>query len=156
MPDLFQELDSRMALPGAIRCGHNAADHDVPRVRDRFPELRPIASAPLLDSLFVAPLAFPERPYHALVKDRLLVLRGNDPMADAKASAAVLADAARVFERRREEGDAGLRLMPALPGSGNWPENARQRLELDQCPPAARIGPMDSVARTTWSNQTRL
>jgi ATP-dependent DNA helicase RecQ len=45
---------------------------------------------PVVDTLYLSPLAFPENPYHHLVKDYKLV-RGslNDPAADAAGGAAV-------------------------------------------------------------------
>lgn len=126
---VLRELDERLASPGALLCGHNIADHDVPIIRERYPRFMNIARAPVLDSLFLSPLAFPKRPYHALVKDRDLIARGNDPLKDCKASGVVLADALRVFGDRRRQADPDFRTIIGLLRTGAWPPNARDGLD---------------------------
>ena len=64
--------------------GHNILDHDLPILRKQFPSLH-LHSLPAIDTLFLSPIAFPENPYHHLVKDyRLLSTALNDPVCDAK------------------------------------------------------------------------
>ena len=48
--------------------GHNILDHDLPILRNIRPDLR-LLTKPVIDTLFLSPLAFPENPYHRLVKD---------------------------------------------------------------------------------------
>ena len=72
--------------------GHNLLRHDLPTLRGAAPALR-LLSLPVVDTLFLSPLAFPENPYHRLVKDYKLVSASrNDPVADARLAASVFAD----------------------------------------------------------------
>ncbi|PWV64743.1 RecQ family ATP-dependent DNA helicase [Plasticicumulans acidivorans] len=67
--------------------GHNLLDHDLPLLRALAPA-HPLLALPVLDTLYLSPLAHPENPYHALVKDYKLVRSAaNDPLADARLSA---------------------------------------------------------------------
>ncbi len=64
--------------------GHNLLDHDWPLLRAQAPQAG-LLRLPVLDTLYLSPLAFPENPYHALVKDYKLVRDSvNDPVADAR------------------------------------------------------------------------
>lgn len=70
--------------------GHNLLDHDLPVLRGLAPDC-PVLRLPALDTLYLSPLAFPENPYHALVKDYKLVgASRNDPLADARLAGQVL------------------------------------------------------------------
>ncbi len=72
--------------------GHNLLDHDFPLLQRLQPELR-LLRKPVVDTLYLSPLAFPENPYHRLVKDYKLVTESlNDPVADARLAAALFAD----------------------------------------------------------------
>lgn len=59
---------SAFIADAAFLCGHNIVHHDL-----RY--LRPLLDQPLsakpIDTLYLSPLLFPERPYHALLKDSL-------------------------------------------------------------------------------------
>lgn len=71
--------------------GHNIVDHDLPILRRLAPDLN-LLSLPVVDTLLLSPICFPENPYHRLVKDYKLVPQSrNDPLLDA-------ALAARLFE----------------------------------------------------------
>ena len=65
--------------------GHNLINFDLPRLRRACPGLR-LLGMPVVDTLWLNPLAFPAHPYHALVKhyqDGLLIReRINDPLLD--------------------------------------------------------------------------
>lgn len=64
--------------------GHNLLQHDLPILKEQFPELH-LNRLPVIDTLFLSPLAFPENPYHHLVKDYKLMSTGlNDPVFDDK------------------------------------------------------------------------
>ena len=77
--------------------GHNILDHDLPILRKQFPELR-IHTVPVIDTLFLSPVAFPENPYHHLVKDyRLLSTALNDPVCDARNAGQLFIDQWDVF-----------------------------------------------------------
>ncbi len=55
---------------------------------------------PVIDTLYLSPLAFPENPYHRLVKDYKLVRQSvNDPVADAQLAASIFADQWEAFEQ---------------------------------------------------------
>ena len=61
--------------------GHNLLDHDFPVLQRWHPQMR-LLRKPVVDTLYLSPLAFPENPYHRLVKDYKLVTESlNDPVA---------------------------------------------------------------------------
>ena len=67
-----------------VLCGHNIVHHDMqylaPALGDR--------TFALVDTLYWSPLLFPERPYHALLKDdKLLQDELNNPVSDAEGAA---------------------------------------------------------------------
>ena len=63
--------------------GHNIINHDIPRLQNCAPSLR-VLHKPAIDTLYLSPLAYPENPYHRLVKDYKLVRDSvNDPCEDA-------------------------------------------------------------------------
>lgn len=71
--------------------GHNIVAHDR-----RFVEAHPAGAElfrlPVVDTLYLAPLAFPQRPYHRLVKDYNLDGERSDPVEDCRLSRTVMAD----------------------------------------------------------------
>lgn len=72
--------------------GHNILKHDIPRLLHRAPSLQ-ILRKPAIDTLYLSPLAFPENPYHRLVKDYQLVRDSvNDPVQDAQLAGKVFGE----------------------------------------------------------------
>ena len=72
--------------------GHNILGHDLPALATKTPHLR-LLHKPVVDTLYLSPLAFPENPYHRLVKDYKLVRDSlNNPVADARLAASVFCD----------------------------------------------------------------
>ena len=72
--------------------GHNILRHDLPICRAIAPDLK-FLNKPVVDTLFLSPLAFPENPYHRLVKDYKLVRDSlNDPLADARLAISLFQD----------------------------------------------------------------
>jgi ATP-dependent DNA helicase RecQ len=72
--------------------GHYILGHDLPVLESMAPELR-LLRKPVVDTLYLSPLAFPQNPYHRLVKDYKLVRDSiNDPVADARLAASVFCD----------------------------------------------------------------
>ncbi len=68
---------------GAYLLGHNLLQHDLPICRS-ISNHYDFLSKPVVDTLFLSPLAFPENPYHRLVKNYKLVRDSlNDPLADS-------------------------------------------------------------------------
>lgn len=88
----------------AFLCGHNIVRHDL------F-YLRPLLDAPLsaraIDTLYLSPLLFPERPYHALLKDdKLQTDELNNPLNDAEKARKLFYDEVNAFSElsvRRKE-----------------------------------------------------
>lgn len=69
-------------------CGHNIIHHDAKYL---FKD-RPIRQF-LVDTLYISPLMFPERPYHRLIKDdKLLVDQLNNPVNDCEKAKNLLFD----------------------------------------------------------------
>lgn len=69
-------------------CGHNIIHHDIKYLfGDEHTDRR------LVDTLYVSPLLFPERPYHKLVKDdKLICDQLNNPINDCMKSRDLLMD----------------------------------------------------------------
>ena len=92
----LEELD-QIAAGADCLLGHNLIKFDIPHLRAVAPDLR-LLEMPVVDTLWLSPLAFPANPYHHLVKhdhDADLI-RGqrNDPTEDAR-NALVLFDGER-------------------------------------------------------------
>ena len=77
-----------------VLCGHNIVHHDMQY-------LSPVLggrSYTLVDTLYWSPLLFPERPYHALLKDdKLLPDELNNPVSDAKKAQRLYEDEVAAF-----------------------------------------------------------
>ena len=70
-----------LAAQATCVLGHNLVAHDLSILRASDPH-HPILSLPVVDTLILSPLCFPENPYHHLVKDYKLVRESlNDPVA---------------------------------------------------------------------------
>jgi ATP-dependent DNA helicase RecQ len=62
-------------------CGHNIIHHDLPYLRNALTELNYVN---VIDTLYLSPLLFPNKPYHALLKDdKLQTEELNNPLNDA-------------------------------------------------------------------------
>ena len=99
---LLKEMD---VLASKARCllGHNLVRHDLPILREHAPKLR-LLRLPVIDTLVLSPICFPENPYHRLVKDYKLVRESvNDPVADARQAAALFADEFRSLNGLRQK-----------------------------------------------------
>ena len=73
---------SAFIADAAFLCGHNIIHHDLYYLR---PLLAQPLSAKPIDTLYLSPLLFPERPYHALLKDdKLQTDELNNPLNDAE------------------------------------------------------------------------
>jgi ATP-dependent DNA helicase RecQ len=80
--------------------GHNLLDHDLPVCRSVHSGLR-LLNKPVVDTLFLSPLAFPENPYHRLVKNYKLVRDSlNDPLADARLALSLFQDQWQAFQEQ--------------------------------------------------------
>jgi len=64
-------------------CGHNIIRHDLNYIRHAV-EKNGINREDIIDTLFLSPLLFPARPYHALLKDDKLQTQDiNNPLNDS-------------------------------------------------------------------------
>ncbi|WP_043756020.1 RecQ family ATP-dependent DNA helicase [Imhoffiella purpurea] len=103
----LQELDA-FAADAELAVGHNLLGHDLHRLRALSPALR-LLDRPVVDTLFLSPLVFPENPYHRLVKNYKLVRATvSDPLADCHLAAQVLTEQWEELERRSAAGDSDL------------------------------------------------
>ncbi|MEA3273895.1 MAG: RecQ family ATP-dependent DNA helicase [Pseudomonadota bacterium] len=110
------DFDVRWALAEldafAVGCdyllGHNLLGHDLPTLRAQAPVLD-LLRRPIVDTLYLSPLAFPENPYHRLVKDYKLVRDTvSDPIADAQLASQVFREQCEEFARRSRAGQEDL------------------------------------------------
>jgi len=96
LPGVLTDLDAFCQGVSAL-VGHNISSHDLPVLKNLQPDLA-LFSLPVIDTLILSPLAFPENPYHRLVKDyKLISASRNDPVADARLSAELLRDEVETF-----------------------------------------------------------
>ena len=86
--------------------GHNIVNHDLLIFKNVFQDdltQRDLSGAdflsiPVIDTLFLSPLAFPENPYHKLIKNyKLIKASKNDPIADAKLANSIFEDQRAAF-----------------------------------------------------------
>ena len=83
--------------------GHNIILHDLPLCHALNPQLV-LFNKPVIDTLFLSPLAFPENPYHRLVKNyKLLRDSLNDPLADARLAMSLFHDQWQALQEQQAE-----------------------------------------------------
>lgn len=77
-------------------CGHNIIHHDLKYINSALGhELHGVP----VDTLYLSPLLFPKRPYHALLKDdKLQSEQLNNPVNDCKKAAALFYDEVNAFK----------------------------------------------------------
>jgi ATP-dependent DNA helicase RecQ len=88
------------AREAACVCGHNVLRHDLPLLRKAGLEGTFFAK-PVVDTLYLSALLFPEKPYHKLVKDYKLYAEypPNNPVWDAGLARQLFADEVVAFYR---------------------------------------------------------
>ncbi|GAB6142947.1 RecQ family ATP-dependent DNA helicase [Desulfocicer niacini] len=83
--------------------GHNILFHDLPIMAHKAPDLA-LFKKPIIDTLWLSPLAFPRNPYHRLVKNYKLVKESiNNPVSDARLAAILLRDQVDAFSAMDRE-----------------------------------------------------
>ena len=86
--------------------GHNLIEFDLPHLRAVKPDLR-MLNLPVVDTLRLNPLAFPENPYHYLVKHyqdgQLRRGRINDPELDARLALNVFRDQRKALREAKPD-----------------------------------------------------
>ena len=82
----------------SMLCGHNIFAHDIPHlikagISPQFSQKE------FIDTLYISPLLFPNKPYHRLIKDYHLVNgHFNNPVEDAKLAAVVLEECLQAYD----------------------------------------------------------
>ncbi len=108
--DVLHALDTFCA-PAQRLLGHNVLHHDLPHLRNHLVALE-LYHKPVIDTLYLSPLAFPQNPYHKLVKEYKLVRDSlSDPLADARLTAELLRDQWNVFAQQQVESPQRLALI---------------------------------------------
>lgn len=80
----LKELNA-LAQEADVVLGHNILDFDLPWLAKQAVRPQLLLEKPVIDTLYLSPIAFPKNPYHRLVKDYKLVRDTlNDPVADAR------------------------------------------------------------------------
>ena len=99
--ELVGKLDE-LADGAAFVLGHNVRRHDLAVLGQLYPGLA-LLRLPVVDTLELSPLAFPENPYHRLVKDYKLVSDArNDPLRDAELSLTLFLEEQAAFRALAE------------------------------------------------------
>ena len=79
--------------------GHNIIAHDLEYIGNLDPR-NPLSSKPVLDTLRLSPICFPENPYHKLVKGyKLEGDSRSDPIKDCELAYALLNDEINALSR---------------------------------------------------------
>ncbi len=77
-------------------CGHNILKHDLPVIEKTLN--KNLSNIQTIDTLFLSPLLFPTKPYHALLKDdKLQTEELNNPLNDAKKARDLFNDEVAAF-----------------------------------------------------------
>lgn len=78
--DLSSVLDALDSLGqgASFVLGHNVIDHDLPILKQQAPTLA-LHQLPVIDTLRLSPLAFPQNPYHRLVRAAICASRTLQP-----------------------------------------------------------------------------
>lgn len=83
-------------------CGHNIFNHDLKYIGKALDDAG-INPANIIDTLFLSPLLFPTRPYHALLKDdKLQSEETNNPLNDAIKAKDLFHDEVAAFKQTDE------------------------------------------------------
>lgn len=100
--DLVHRLD-QLTQGAAFVLGHNVVAFDQPALAMLHPNLA-LHRLPLVDTLELSPVAFPQNPYHRLVKDyKLCTTTKNDPVRDAELAYELFLDQGDALRTRVEE-----------------------------------------------------
>lgn len=101
-PDLVSRLN-QVTEGAAFVLGHNVIAFDQPALALLHPDLV-LHRLPLVDTLELSPIAFPQNPYHRLVKDyKLYTTVKNNPVQDAELAYALFLDQREALLQRVAE-----------------------------------------------------
>lgn len=107
-PQGFREALAQMAdLADGAKwlMGHNIIAHDLPYLLDAAPDADAAwLQLPVIDTLRLSPLAFPQNPYHRLIKNHKIISSSlNSPEADCRACWQLFQDQCVSFGKMRLE-----------------------------------------------------
>jgi len=114
--DLAQALSALDALGqgASFVLGHNVIHHDLPILKQQAPQLA-LHQLPVVDTLLLSPLAFPQNPYHRLVKDYKLIRDSlNSPLSDCHSTLTLFNDQRHAFASLNNTHQAELLCYQAL------------------------------------------
>jgi ATP-dependent DNA helicase RecQ len=77
LPSVLDALDS-LGQGASFVLGHNVIDHDLPILKQQAPTLA-LHQLPVIDTLRLSPLAFPQNPYRRLVRAVICASRMLQP-----------------------------------------------------------------------------
>ena len=78
-------------------CGHNIVNHDIKFIQ---PWIGKEVKSKVIDTLYLSPLLFPQKPYHRLVKDdKLQVDEVNNPLNDSLRAMELFSDELSAFSK---------------------------------------------------------
>ena len=93
---VLDQLDA-LAQDADFVLGHNLLGHDFPVLKATSPWMK-LLQKPVIDTLYLSPIAFPQNPYHRLVKNYKLVRSSiNSPVEDAKLAASIFSEQCESF-----------------------------------------------------------
>ncbi len=96
LPPLFAFLQGARVL-----CGHNILHYDLPLLKKVSGKRW---AGPVIDTLYLSPLLFPKKPYHALLKDdKLQTDELNNPVNDCEKARRLYLDEVGAFRALPEE-----------------------------------------------------
>lgn len=79
-------------------CGHNIISHDLPELEQLHGPKD--YEGKVVDTLYLSPIAYPSKPYHALTKEDKLVRESrNDPVQDSRSCRKLLSDIFEEFQK---------------------------------------------------------
>ena len=122
---LLRRLDA-LAREAEFVGGHNILWHDLPILADSglCPELLRL---PVVDTLLLSPLAFPQKPYHRLIKnDKMVTASRSSPLNDIEASLQVAEDSLRALG----EPEAAWPMLATFLGAGSLPDRMKAGLAV--------------------------
>lgn len=80
-------------------CGHNIINHDLKYIKNAIVDAG-INPSNVVDTLYLSPLLFPSKPYHALLKDdKLQTEDTNNPLNDSIKAKILLEDEVTAFDK---------------------------------------------------------
>ena len=94
--------------------GHNFLEHDLKYLKAAMPEAAWL-KLPVIDTLRLSPLAFPQNPYHRLIKNHKIISSEiNSPLADCHACWQLFQDQCTAFGKIKAESPEEFELWATL------------------------------------------